>query len=747
MGGGPKAHPEASMAFRHPPFALSDLSGGITAMLVAIPSAIAYGILIYSPLGAEWTGAAAFSAMVGVVFLATLAAFFGGAPKLISAPCAPAAATLSVFVAALAADGHTVPAMVPVYLGMAAAGAGVLQYLTGRLGGGKIIKYIPYPVVAGYLSGVGVLILIAQIPKWLGTPKSLDFVTSLISVSQWRWEGIVVGAVTLALMILSPKVLPKVPAAIVALTGGVAAYFTLAAFVPSLLQLEHNKLIVGPVPGADAAAVTRIADLWTSATRLTWTDLQLVLSPMLTLAALLSIDTLKTCVVVDAMTRSRHDSNRTLVGQGLGNFFTGLFGGVPGAGTMGPTMVNLNSGGVSRWAGVIAGVSALVVVLALGWAVAWIPVSALAGILIVLALRMIDWHSLSLARHRSTRFDLAVILAVIVTAVTTTLILAAAVGIGLAIILFLREQMRTSVIWRRATGAETFSKRTRPLGEIAVLEQFGAETLVVEVQGQLFFGTTDKLYTEVEPSLESCRHLLLDLRRVRSVDYTAAHLFHMLRDALKKHGGTLALVSVPRSSPSGANPQSYLQHLGIEADGESIFFFAEMDDALTWAEERTLEAHGGHITTADQALDVGAFDLFAGLPPLILAEVSTLLENRHLEAGEYAFHQGDTGREVYFLRRGSVRIRLALPGDQSLHLATFGQGAFFGDMAFLDHAGRSADAVAERPTDLYVLRREAFDRLAQTHPRAEAHFFERLSLTLSTRLRQSHAELKALREG
>src|SRR5690606_19806893 len=138
------------------------------------------------------------------------------------------------------------------------------------------------------------------------------------------------------------------------------------------------------------------AGLWAACSGLTWTDLRLLIPPAITLSVLLSVDTLKTCVVVDSLTHTRHDSNRTLIGQGTGNLVSALLGGMPGAGTLGATLVSVESGGRSRLSGVCEGIFVLMAALLLAQWLAWVPVAALAGILIVIAVRMFDWGSFQL---------------------------------------------------------------------------------------------------------------------------------------------------------------------------------------------------------------------------------------------------------------------------------------------------------------------------------------------------------------
>ncbi|MFD2272022.1 SulP family inorganic anion transporter [Undibacterium arcticum] len=212
-----------------------------------------------------------------------------------------------------------------------------------------------------------------------------------------------------------------------------------------------------------------------------------LIMPALTLAVLLSVDTLKTCVVLDALTHSRHNSNRELIGQGLGNLASGIVGGLPGSGTTGATMVNMSSGAQSRLSGVFEGILALVVFLVLGKMIAWLPVSALAAILVVIGVRMIDRSSLDLIKSRSTMLDFAVIVAVIGVTLMVSLIAAAGIGIVLAIILFIREQIGGSIVRRKSYGNQTFSKKIRLQQEMLILEQRGAQAVILELQGSLFF--------------------------------------------------------------------------------------------------------------------------------------------------------------------------------------------------------------------------------------------------------------------
>lgn len=719
-----------------------DFWGGLAAMLVALPSAIAFGVTIFAPLGASYAAQGALAGILGATALGLVASYLGGTNRLITAPCAPAAAVLSAF-AIQYMQGGTDPATILVMLSVIGLLTGALQLTFGLVGVGRLIKYMPYPVVSGYLSGVGLIIILSQIPKLLGTPKGMGVEHALVSPGAWNWQGIAVGVVTAAVMLLAPRVTKVVPAAILGLAAGVLAYFGLSLADPSLRSVEANALIIGPLGGHGAGFLETLASRWKSFGAIDLSLLKAIVVPALTLSVLLSIDTLKTCVVLDSLTRSRHNSNRELVGQGLGNLASTLVGGVPGAGTMGATLVNISSGAQTRLSGLVEGGLALVAFLALGSVIAWIPIATLAAILIVIGVRMFDVHSLQLLRNRSTVLDFVVIVSVVAVAETVSLIAASGVGIALAVLLFIREKVSTSAVRRKTFGSQVFSKQIRLPEERALLEERGEQTVVFELQGSLFFGTTDQLFTAFEPELGRCRYLILDLRRVQSVDVTAAHMLEQVKDMLADRGAWLIFSDLPRKVPTGQNLTEYFNQIGLARPEGHTQVFPELDDALEWVENRIL-AEAGKSRLDEVPLELREIGLFAGRKAETLAELEAAMDKRSLQAGETVFAQGDDGDELFLIRRGSVRIELPLEDGQKHHIATFGRGDFFGEMSFLDHSERSANAVAEVPAVLFVLSRAKFDQVTASHHRLGINLIEGLARVLAMRLRYTNVELRTL---
>ncbi len=714
-------------------------------MLVAVPSAIAFGVTIFSPLGGTYAAYGAIAGILGTVALGLVAPALGGTNRLITAPCAPAAAVMSAFAIQLIAQG-TAPQAVLISLMLTGLIGGSLQLAFGALKLGQLIKYMPYPVVSGYLSGVGLVIIVSQVPLWLGAPKDIGLWEVLSQPASWGWKSIVVGAVTMLVMVLAPRVTKAIPAAILGLGMGALAYFGLALLDPSMLDIDNNPMIVGPIGGGAAGGfIETFVDRWTGFGILGVGDLAKLLMPAATLAVLLSIDTLKTCVVLDALTRSRHNSNRELVAQGLGNLSSTMVGGMPGAGQMGATLVNMSSGGQTRLSGSIEGGLALIAFLVLGDLVAWVPIASLAGILIIIGFRMFDWKCLHFLRSRSTILDFAVIVVVIVVAKTVSLIAASGVGIGLAVLLFIREQINSSVVHHKSLGNQHFSKQVRLPEEMEILQQHGEQTAIFELRGSLFFGTADQLYSAIEPDFKLRQYIILDMRRVQSVDVTAAHILEQIEDALKEHGGVLIFAHLP-VLPSGRDMEDYFGQVGLVSSEHSSSVFGELDEALEWVEDRILKDNN-FDRLHESLLDLRELDIFKGRREQTLADLEACMEPRTVKAGDRLFSLGDSSDELYLIRRGAIRIMQPLKRNQGHHLATFNRGDFFGEMSFLDREQRSADAYAERDTELFVLSRTAFDAFAANHKKVAMGLMEGLARTLSLRLRFTNTELRRLEDG
>ena len=725
-----------------------DFWGGFAAMLVALPASVAFGVTVYAAIDPHYAAFGALAGVLGAMALGLIAPTFGGTDRLISAPCAPAAAVLSAFAIELVHQGVS-PTSIVLMLTVLGILTGVLQILIGFLGVGRLIRFIPYPVVSGYLSGVGLIIIGGQLPKLVGAEGDDRWHQVLFSPERWDWRGLAIGGVTILAMLLSSRMVRKIPATIVGIACGLVAYTVIAVFDPALLRLEDNPLIIGSLGATGEGYVALITDRWNQIGGLQLAQVAGLLSSALTLAVLLSIDTLKTCVVLDRLTRSRHDSDRELAAQGLANIAASAIGGMPGAGTMGATMVNYSSGSKTRISGVVEGLATVIAALALGAFVAWIPVATLSGVLIVVGLRMIDTDPMRFLESKSTVIDFCVVLAVVACALTIGLIAASAVGVVLSIMLFLREQVGGTVVRRKSFVGERSSAWYRPEHEMRILDKKGHSAVIFELQGSLFFGTAQQLYRTLEPELAATEYMILDMQRVQSVDVTAAHMLNQVRDALAERKVPLLLSNLRERLPNGRNLREFLELAGLRSDGRTVFYLPTLEAAIEWVETSLI---GDHQTTGADAddpppLELHEIELFKGSKPDTLVDLEACLEKRSWKAGETIFSCGDPGDDLFLIRKGEVKVVGSVGrGGAIKHIATYGRGDFLGGQAFLDNRPRGNDAIATRDCDMYVLSLEKFNYLADEHKRIALVLMTKLARLLSIRLRHTNEELTLLQD-
>ena len=235
------------------------------------------------------------------------------------------------------------------------------------------------------------------------------------------------------------------------------------------------------------------------------------------------------------------------------------------------------------------------------------------------------------------------------------------------------------------------------------------------------------------------------MRRVQSVDFTAAHMLEQIQGMLAERDAFLVFSQLPRAAPSGQDMKRYFLTLGLVSSERHVRGFRELDAALEWVEDQILQVELRE-KAVEKPLELHEIEVFKGHKEETLKELAACLVPRSVKEGEAIFHLGDDGDDLFLIRRGAVRIMLPIVGKRSHHLATFSRGDFFGEMTFLDRAPRSADAIAGVDSDLFVLSRQRFDALADHHKRLGMELLEGLAKALALRLRHTNTELRTLEE-
>jgi SulP family sulfate permease len=621
--------------------------------------------------------------------------------------------------------------------------SGLFQVLLGIAGGGRLIKYIPYPVVAGFMNGIAVLIFLSQLRTFVGMEKSASLVSIFSGQASLVAEAIIVGVVTIIAIVIADRFIRAIPAALIGVCVGIGTYFIIGAIAsPELLQANGNPLIIGPIPNA-VPEPSQVMVFFRLGGEIPLAKWSVIILPAVTLSILATIDTLLTSVVADVATKTRHNSNKELIGQGIGNIGSALFGGLSAAGSTSVTMVNVNSGGRTPLSGCVKSIAVLIIILALGSFVQWIPLSVLAATLMVTAFKIVDYKSFSLFKKKSTFESVFIVLTVTIITVAIDLMIAVGIGLLIACLLFVKEQINKTIIRRKYTCELVRSKKVRHLDAMNVLEEKGHLIKVYELSDALFFGTCDKLLAEIGKDMDS-HCIVLDLKRVNTIDLTGAQLIRQIADRIKDRGHHLLIsyLDIP-GDRNKERMRNFIEDLGLHEVIGQDHIFPDTDRALEWAEDHLIK---GEIRTAQRSkrvLDIKDLSVFKDLSSAQLRLVNQYVRPVSFKEREIIFEEGGPGDGMYFILSGDVSV---FTGGRAHRLATFTEGVFFGEMAILEDQPRSATVRAETDTKLLFMAKEDFKQLTESEPSLAAHILHKISRELSHRLRITNAEVLTLEE-
>jgi len=532
-----------------------DFFGGLTAGIVALPLAMGFGL--HSGLGAA-------AGLYGAIFLGFFAALFGGTPSQVSGPTGPmtvvTAATVGIFLAKTGGDISSsafVGAIVACFVL-----AGLLQIAMGILKIGTLVKYIPYPVVSGFMSGIGVIIILLQLFVAIGltSPGSTVDVVKKIGpvlkdINVWAFFY---AALTIAIIYLFPKITKAVPSTLVAL---------IAVTILSVV-MDKNVPLIGDIP--QGFPEIKIGEIFSIDSGL----YIIILETAVTLAALGSIDSLLTSVIADNKTKTRHKSNQELIGQGIGNAIGGMFMGLPGAGATMRTMVNIRSGARHKTSGALHSVVLLAILLGAGQYASVIPRSVLAGILITVGIGILDYKSLNHIRKIPIP-DAVIMVTVLLVTVFLDLLLAVGIGLVLAAILFMKKM---SDVAEEKTKVSDITAVEDEIGwpDEQVPQYMKDNVLIKHLEGPLFFGFVSG-FQNIASKLPDIKYVIIRMEKVPFVDQSGLYALEEVILGLEQKGVHVMLTSLQ------TQPENMMRRIRIIPDliGEDNLF-ANFQDSINW---------------------------------------------------------------------------------------------------------------------------------------------------------------------
>ena len=526
----------------------ADAMAGLIVGIVALPLAIAFGIA---------SGVSPETGIVTAIVAGFLVSAFGGSSVQIGGPTGAFIVIVYGIVQQYGMGGLTVATLM----------AGAFLVLLGVFRLGTIIKYIPYPIVVGFTSGIAVTIFTTQVKDLLGLttgPVPADFVAkwatyvqALPTVDPWSTA---VGVLSVVVIALTPRLSRKVPGSLVAIVVMTVAAYLLRTYagVESIETIGDRFSIRAELPSAVVPV-------------LTWESVKQLVQPALTIAVLGAIESLLSATVADGVTGRRHDSNQELIGQGIANLCSPLFGGIPATGAIARTMTNINNGGRTPVAGIVHAAVLLLIFLVFMPLAQYIPMACLAGVLVVVSYNMSGWRTFRelLANPKS---DVAVLLITFLLTVLFDLTIAIEVGLVIACLLFMRrmaETTRVSVITEEIDPNEESDVETH---EEHLPIPAGVE--VYEINGPYFFGIANKFEDVMATMADRPKVRIIRMRRVPFIDSTGLHNLKNLCTMNHREGTHIVL--------SGVEPavREVLEHAGFDALLGRDHICASINEAL-----------------------------------------------------------------------------------------------------------------------------------------------------------------------
>jgi SulP family sulfate permease len=543
-----------------------DFFGGLTAGIVALPLALAFGV--QSGLGPA-------AGLYGAIILGFFAAAFGGTPSQISGPTGPitvvSTATIAGFVAVSGNVNTVLGAIVACFVL-----AGILQVIMGIFKIGSLIKYIPYPVVSGFMSGIGIIIILLQLFPALGSkpPQSPREVITTIgtAINQTNYWALFYAALSIGIIYLFPKITKAVPSTLVALLTVTLLTLIIKADVPVIGEIPKGfpELKINSLLTIDASLYIAI------------------FVGALTIASLGAIDSLLTSLIADRFTKTKHNSNKELIGQGIGNAVSGVFGGIPGAGATMRTLVNIRTGGRNRISGILHSITLLIILLGAGRYAALIPNAVLAGILITVGIGILDYKGL---KHITKIPRTDAIIAMIVLLATVFLDLLTAVGIGLvlAALLFMKQM---SDIAEEKTKARRLGFYEDELSwpDEQIPRYMKDNMIVKHLDGPLFFGFASG-FEYMMSHLPDVKVVIMRMEKVPMIDQSGLYAMEESIRRLEEKGVEVLFTGLQKQ------PEAILRAIKIIPDLVSEQnLFADFKNCIAWvAANKIPDAHKNEI--------------------------------------------------------------------------------------------------------------------------------------------------------
>lgn len=607
---------------------------------------------------------------------------------------------------------------------------------------GSFVRFIPYPVVGGFLAGIGALLLIAAFGSISGLSVQSFSIAAFFQPNillQW-----LPGALFAAAMFVLPQRIKNVFVYPGIILGAVALFYAVLAMTgTSIAEATQRGWLLGNVAGGGLYRFATIEALQQA-------DWSVIVQQIPTLAALWLISAIALLLHgngIELVASRDLDLNRELKAAGVASLVAGFGGGIGGFPSAGENALAYQLGARGRLVGWIVAAICLAMMLGGATLLALFPKFILIGILLLIAIEFFnEW--LYEAWFKFARADYAIILLIVITTVTVGFLQAIGVGLAAAIVLFVINYSQLTVTRRISTGAYHHSNVLRTSEELEILESQGEQAYIVELQGLIFFGTANKLLNQVRDRINTDHlppvgYVLLDFRLVSGLDASTVLSFAKLKQIANQKQIHLIYTHLSAQAKRRLEQGDCLD----KAD-PLCHLFADLDRGLEWYEQQILQRYRPLAENQSQPpkAALAAYLKTDFADPNQVDRLMNCLEICQLAEGEYLFHQGDPFDGLYFVASGQVSVVVELRNEQSKRIRTYTIGNTIGEMGLYRQTVRMASVVADKPSTLYFLSTATFDQLETTDPTLASSIHRFIVALLAERLQHREKELNHLLE-
>jgi SulP family sulfate permease len=721
---------------------LPGFTSGLVVGLIEVILAISFAALIFAGELSGYVSIGIGIALIGAIITGVAVALITSMPGTVAGNQDAPSAILAVMAAGIVVSmpdgviGIETFATVVVAIALTTFLCGIFFLSLGYFNLGNLVRFLPYPVVGGFLAGTGWLLVSGSISMMTDLSINLSGLAALFQIENLLlWIPGLVFAITLLVILKRYDHSFLLPG----LVFGAIILFYLVTYMAgfSIGELSDQGMLLGPFPEVNLLRTFPLSAL----AQVNWNSILAQTVNIAIVLAISSISLLLNASGLELEAEGDMDLNRELRAAGTGNLFAGLFAGLPGFQQLSLSAMNQRLGAGTRLTGLFAA-GVCLAALAVGTAfISLIPKFVIGGLLMYFGLTFLyewvyeTWFKLPKA-------DYFVILLILVVIASVGFLEGIAIGILVAIIFFAVNYSRVDVIKHSLTAATFQSRIARPKLHKRILRRYGNQVLILELQGYIFFGTANQLLEQIRAHLNNYVEnrlcfILLDFSGVTGIDSSVVLSFRKLNKMVQNNQAIIVLTGLSEKI------ETFLRKSGVlDLDEDSFHISSDLDYGVEWCEEKLLQSTGVLNRDTSKSIQAHLEEMIGDTE--ITARIMGYLEKDQLPAGTHFIHQGDSPGALYFLEDGMVTAQLEISGEEPRRLNTMSSENMVGEIGFYLGSKRNASVITETPATLYRLTTEALSKMESQDPEAAALFHKYIAYAMAEKLSHLMSTLETL---